>query len=68
MFRTTQDTTIKSYLDVIKVPKGTQVIPIKGGGNEISYALTGGVLNQQNEHDRKYRYVWVPSELVEEIK
>jgi len=71
MFRTTKDTTIKSNQnsDVINVPKGTLVTPIKGGGNEIGYAIIdSNVLEQQNPHDRKYRYVWVPSELVEEIK
>ncbi len=65
-YRTTQDTTIKSYLDVINVPKGTKVLPIKCGGDSISYAVADdNVLKQQNSHDRKYRYVWVPTELVE---
>jgi len=51
------------------VPKGTLVTPIKGGGDEIGYAIIDSkVLEQQNSHDRKYRYVWVPSSLVEEVK
>lgn len=71
MFRTTEATTIKSNQnrDVINVPKGTLVTPIKGGGGIISYAVIDSkVLEQQNPHDRKYRYVWVPSILVEEVK
>ena len=69
MFRTTKATTIKSNSDVMNVPKGTLVTPIKGGGDEIGYAIIDSkVLEQQNSHDRKYRYVWVPSSLVEEVK
>ena len=68
-YRTTQDATIKANLDTINVPKGTNVIPVKCGGNEISYAVNDSkVLLQQNSHDRQYRYVWIPSEIVEEVK
>ncbi len=67
-FRTTEATTIKSNQnsDVIHAPKGTLVTPIKGGGGEIGYAvIDSNVLSQQNSHDRKYRYVWVPNTIVE---
>jgi hypothetical protein len=51
--------------DVIKVPKGTLVTPIKGSDG-IGYAIIDSkVLKQQNPHDRKYRYVSVPSDNVE---
>lgn len=71
MYRTTSETTVRSNQnsDVIIVPKGTLVTPIKCGGDEICYAVIDSeVLKQQNPHDRKYRYVWVPTELVEEVK
>ena len=66
-YRTTEYCEIPSNQnsDVMKVPKGTLVTPIKGGGDEIGYAIIDNkVLEQQNPHDRKYRYVWVPSKLV----
>ena len=51
--------------DDMKVPKGTLVTPIKGGDG-IGYAIIDSkVLEQQNPHDRNYRYVWVPIDNVE---
>jgi hypothetical protein len=50
------------------VPKGTLVWPIKCN-DEIRYVVIDiNVLEQQNKHDRKHRYVYVPNELVEEVK
>jgi hypothetical protein len=68
MFRTTQEIKFKSNLDSIVVPSGTNVIPVKNGDG-IGYAVADSrVLEQQNEHDRKYRYLFVSPEFVEEIK
>ena len=69
MFRTNQYCEIRTNLDLIKVPVGTKVIPIKGGADELFYAIADDeVLKQQNEHDRKYRYLWINHQFVEEIK
>ena len=68
MFLTTQDTIVKSTFNVIEIPKGTLVWPIKCN-DEIRYVVIDiNVLEQQNKHDRKHRYVYVPNELVEEVK
>jgi hypothetical protein len=70
MFKTTQYCELKSIIETIKVPSGTLVTPIKkNGNNETMFAIIDSdVLEQQNQHDRKYRYLFVPSDIVEEIK
>jgi hypothetical protein len=68
MYRTTKECTVKLNLDVAVVPKGTRVIGVKGGGGVTYYAVDDRtVLLQINEHDRKYHYLYVPSEIVEKV-
>jgi hypothetical protein len=64
IYRTSQDITTSCGADKeIKVPKGTLLSAI--GNNNFAVA-DGSVLSQQNDHDRKYRYVTVPNEFVVE--
>jgi hypothetical protein len=51
VYVTNSDYTIKENIYTIKVPKGTRVTPITGGGGEISYAANcSNVSKQRNPH------------------
>lgn len=67
MYKTINEINIKSTQnnDIVNVPKGTLVTPLKNG---VYVIIDNNVLYQLNQHDRKYRYLCITSENVEYIK
>jgi hypothetical protein len=76
MYKTKIDTTVKfSGLDIF-IAAGSTVISVKGGGGKTYFILANpSVAYTQHpycigtlRHDIKYRYIYVPNEIVDECK
>jgi hypothetical protein len=72
-FRTTSKVTAYmrpgSYTYAHKIPAGTEVVPVKDGEGRTLYAVKDALRFARNEldrHDLAHRYLFVPSEYVEE--